>query len=59
MLEKIYCDNSVIQELRYGPLGNYIDNFATYLEGLGYKRNGLQSHLVVVRGLSQWLTKKK
>ncbi len=59
MLEKIYCDNAVIEELRGGPLGNYIDDFTVYLQELGYARDKLQSRLAVVRSLSQWLTKKK
>jgi hypothetical protein len=59
MLEKIYYWNSVIQELRCGPLGSHIDDFATYLLEVGYMHDSLQSRLAVVRSLSQWLSKKK
>ena len=59
MLEKIYYHNSVIKELRCGPLGNYIDDFVVYLQEFGYARDKLQSRLAVVRSLSQWLSKKK
>jgi len=59
MLEKIYHYKSVIQELRCGVLGKYIDCFATYFYELGYARKNLPDHFAVIRSLSQWLTKRK
>lgn len=58
MLEKIYHYKSVIQELRCGMLGKYIDYFAAYYYELGYARKCLAYRFAVIRSLSQWLTKR-
>jgi site-specific recombinase XerD len=57
MLEKIYHDKLVIQELRQSVLGKYIDDFALYLQELGYSKKQLLSRLTVIRKLSAWLIK--
>ena len=57
MLEKIYHDKLVIQELRQGVLGKYIDDFALYLHELGYSKKRLRFQLTVIRKLSTWLAK--
>ena len=57
MLEEIYHDKLVIQELRQGVLGKYIDDFALYLHELGYSKKQLQPRLTVIRKLSIWLRK--
>ena len=38
-------------------LGKYIDDFALYLQELGYSKKQLRSRLTVIRKLSTWLTK--
>jgi len=58
MLEKIYRNKSLIQELRNGLLGDYIDYFATYLYELGYALKCLPNRFAVISSLSQWLTKR-
>ncbi len=58
VLEKIYHDKLVIQELRQSVLGKYIDDFSLYLQELGYSKKQFQSRLTVIRKLSTWLTKK-
>ena len=57
VLEKIYHDNLVIQELRQSVLGKYIDDFALYLQELGYAKKQFRSRLTVIRKLNTWLTK--
>ncbi|MBS0349757.1 MAG: tyrosine-type recombinase/integrase [Proteobacteria bacterium] len=57
VLEKIYHDKLVIQELRQSVLGKYIDDFALYLQELGYSKKKFRSRLTVIRKLSTWLTK--
>jgi len=57
MLEKIYRNKLIIQELRQGVIGKYIDDFALHLQELGYSKKQLRFYLVVIRKLSQWLMK--
>ena len=57
MLEKIYYNKLIVQKLRQGKLGKYIDDFALSLQEREYSRKQFQAHLTVIRKLSQWLTK--
>jgi len=59
MLEKIYSYKRIVQELHQGVLGKYIDDFALYLQELGYFKNQLRARLTVIRSMSKWLTKNK
>jgi len=59
MLEKIYHSKSIINELRQGILGQYVDNFADYFQEIGYSKKTYAKRFAVISSLSQWLTKKK
>ena len=55
MLEQIYKSQSTIQQLRDGILGNYIDDFSTYLIKQEYSQQTLHSYFGLISKLNTWL----
>ena len=56
MLDRFYSDPRVLQRLRGGPLGPYLDSVATVLFEQGFARQTTgQRQLHLLGDLSQWL----
>ncbi len=45
--------------LRDGPIGSYVDEFASLLLTQGYPERELKSRFAVIAKLNQWLIRKK
>jgi site-specific recombinase XerD len=55
MLDRFYSDRRVLQRLRGGPLGPYMDSFAALLFEQGFARETGQHQLRLIGALSLWL----
>jgi site-specific recombinase XerD len=55
MLAHIFVRSSVIARLRGGPLGPYLDDFATFLQQEGYARSHIQRSLRAGELFARWL----
>ncbi len=55
MLDRFYSDRRVLQRLRGGPLGPFMDSFATLLLEQGFARETGQHQLRLIGALSLWL----
>lgn len=59
MLDRFYCNPGVLQRLRGGPLGPFMDSVAAVLFDLGYPRETTgQRQLHLLGELSQWLERR-
>ena len=56
MLDDFFTRTCVITRLRSGPLGPYLDDFATLLHQQGYQGESIRRYLGGCRQFSQWLT---
>jgi integrase/recombinase XerD len=56
MLEDFFTRTWVIARFRSGPLGPYLDDFATLLQQQGYHRESIRRYLSGCRHFEQWLT---
>jgi hypothetical protein len=55
MLDKIYSRSATVAELRRGPLGPVVDDFACILASQGYTYQVIETKLAVIRSLHLWL----
>lgn len=55
MLAHLFVRSSVIARLRSGPLGPYLDDFATFLQQEGYARSHIQRSLRAGDQFARWL----
>ena len=55
MLEHLFARTHVIVRLRRGPLGSYLDDFATSLHQHGYAPSSLQSYVRTGDTFGRWL----
>src|SRR5262249_44870973 len=55
MLEHIFARTHVIARLRRGPLGSYLDDFATNLHQHGYAPSSIQSYVRTGETFGRWL----
>jgi site-specific recombinase XerD len=55
MLEHLFARAHVIARLRRGPLGAYLDNFATILHQHGYAPSSIQSYVRTGDTFGRWL----
>src|SRR5438552_8490744 len=55
MLDKIYSQSVTVTEMRRGPLGPFVDDFACSLASEGYTHNVIKTKLAVIRSLHFWL----
>jgi len=55
MLEHIFARTHVIARLRCGPLGSYLDDFATSLRQHGYAPSRIQSYVRTGETFGRWL----
>ena len=55
MLEHIFARTHVIARLRRGPLGSYLDDFATSLHHHGYAPSSIQSYVRTGEMFGRWL----
>lgn len=55
MLEQIFKSQSVIQKLRCGILGKYIDDFATFFIAQGYSQKTFRTRFGLISKLNIWL----
>ena len=58
MLEKIYSRSATASELRSGPLGPFLDDFASLLASEGYTYGVIESKLAIIRSLHFWLVQR-
>jgi len=58
MLEKIYSRSATVSELRSGPLGLFVDDFASLLASDGYTYEVIETKLAVIRSLHFWLVQR-
>jgi hypothetical protein len=56
MLEDFFTRTCVIARFRSGPLGPYLDDFATLLQQQGYHAESIRRYLSGCRQFEQWLT---
>ena len=47
------------RELRKGPVGPFVDDFASLLLDQGYPRKYLRTRFLVIKALNRWLIRKK
>jgi len=47
------------RELRKGPVGPFVDDFASLLLAQGYPRKYLRTRFLVIKALNRWLIRKK
>lgn len=59
MLKQLYQKPGVIQRLQIGPLGSYINTFATKLSEQGYLRRTIHHKLFVISYMSRWLCRQQ
>jgi hypothetical protein len=55
MLEHVFLRTGVIARLRGGPLGLYLDDFATFLHHQGYAPSHIQRSLRASDQFARWL----
>ena len=55
MLEQFFSCPVVLQRLHIGPLGPYIDIFATVLSERGYARRTIRRQIQIISYLNRWL----
>ena len=55
MTHLFFTDPKVIQCLHQGPLGSYVDAYASLLESQGYSRESARNQIRLVADLSRWL----
>jgi integrase/recombinase XerD len=58
MLEQIYSRSATVAEFRGGPLGPFVDDFASILASEGYSYEVIESKLAVIRSLHFWLVER-
>jgi site-specific recombinase XerD len=58
-MDHFFSDPPTVERLREGPLGPYVDRFATLLRERGYARATAQRHIRQVGKLSKWLERRR
>jgi site-specific recombinase XerD len=59
MIERFYSNPRILERLRSGPLGPYMDSVATQLFELGFTRQNSGAHQIQLLGeLNRWLEKR-
>ncbi len=59
MIERFLSNPSVLKQLREGPLGSYVDGFASRLLEQGYARSTAKTKLRLLVDFNQWLHKQQ
>ena len=59
MIERFLSNPSVLQQLRDGPLGSYVDRFASRLSEQGYARSTAKNKLRLLADFSQWIHRQQ
>jgi site-specific recombinase XerD len=59
MIDKFYSHGIPLDHLRYGPLGFYLDGFASLLSGQGYAIHTGRQKIRLVADLSAWFGKRR
>ncbi len=59
MINQFYSNPRALQRVHEGPLGPYMDMFATYLHEKGYAQFTGHSQIRVIAKLSKWLEQRK
>lgn len=59
MVNQFYSNPRTLQRIHEGPLGAYMDMFATYLHENGFARSSGRYRITVIAKLSRWLEQRK
>jgi site-specific recombinase XerD len=58
MIDQLFTLPTMIERLRYGPLSEHLDTYATAVAQQGYARHSIRTQVVVIADFSQWLQQK-
>lgn len=59
MLESLFVNAEPAQRLRQGPLGSYLDSYATSVRALGYTPFSTRVQLWLLAELGQWMMRRR
>jgi len=59
MIEEFFSNPAVLKRLHVGPLGSYVDAFASLLSEQGYARSTTKTKVSLIADYSQWLHRQQ